>query len=53
MSRITDLRDMPAEEAMDIACSVATTARQIVRKAEEQFAEAISRYNREIAGQDS
>jgi hypothetical protein len=53
MSHVTDLEDMPAEKAMDIACSVATTAREIVRKAEEQFAEAISRYNREVAGRES
>ena len=52
MSRITDLQEMAAEEAMDIACSVATTARQIARKAEEQFAEAISRYNQSIMAHD-
>jgi len=53
MSRVTDLRKLPPEMALDLARSAATTARELARQADEQFAEAISRYNREVAGRES
>jgi len=53
MPSVTDLRQLSPEQALELACSSVTFARDLARQAEEQFAEAIARYNREVAGQDS
>lgn len=45
MSRVTDIRRLPPEQALDLARSAATTARRLAEQAEEQLAEAITRYN--------
>jgi hypothetical protein len=46
-----EYRGLTPEQALDAACEWATTARRLARKADEQLAEAISRYNR--AGGDN
>lgn len=48
-----ETRGLTPEQALDAARERATTARRLAAQADEQFAEAVSRYNRERAGRDS
>lgn len=43
---IPGIRELPPEQALDLARSTVTTARELLRMSEEQFAEAIARYNK-------
>ena len=42
---VPSLESFPPEQALDLARESATIAREMARQAEEQFAEAITRYN--------
>lgn len=42
---IPETRELPPEQALNLARSAATTARELSRLADEQFAAAITRYN--------
>lgn len=42
---VPQIRELPPEQALDLARSAATTARELSRMADEQFAEALTRYN--------
>lgn len=42
---VPQIRELPPEQALDLARSAATTARELARQADEQLAEALTRYN--------
>lgn len=45
MGRVTDIRRLSPEHALELARSSVTAVRQLAAQAEEQFSEAITRYN--------